>query len=137
MVAAERLLSRSTPDTDPPASLESGETVPLQDDMELSDLVETEGLPVTAPSASPSHTQQSLRPHLRRITLFTFGLVAGEVGSGISIGYATTALSWNSDTGGLAVPPIDAVLSYFVRLMGKSRERPSSTCGSAANACTF
>lgn len=127
MVAAERLLSRSTTaDADPPASLESGEAIPLQDDMELSDLEGTEGLPMTAPSTSPSHMPQSLRPHLRRITLFTFGLVAGEVGSGISIGYATTALSWNSDAGGLAMPPLDAVLSYFVRLMGKSRERCSS-----------
>ncbi len=125
MVAAERIASRSTPDANPPGGAEP-EAVPLHDDMELADLEEAEGLPVTAPSASPSHTTQSLKPHLRRITLFTFGLVAGEVGSGISIGYAATALSWNSDAGGLAMPPLDAVLSYFVRLMGKSRQSRSS-----------
>ncbi|PIL30736.1 hypothetical protein GSI_06904 [Ganoderma sinense ZZ0214-1] len=119
MVAAERLLSRNTADADPASGLESGETVRLQDDMELTDVEETEGLPATASSTPPSHPPQSLRPHFRRITLFTFGLVAGQIGSGISIGYAATALSWDSDAGGLAMPPLDAVLSYFVRLMGK------------------
>ena len=123
MLAAERALSRSTAGPDPPSS--DPEAVPLQDDMELTDLEQSEGLPVTTqPSSQPApHPAQSLKPHLRRISLFTFGLVAAKVGTGISVGYAATALSWNSDTGGLAMPPLDAILSYLVRLIGKGRER--------------
>ncbi|KAI1790457.1 hypothetical protein LXA43DRAFT_1182491 [Ganoderma leucocontextum] len=118
MLVAERGLSHSTVDASPPGGPEP-ETVPLQDDMELRELEDTEGLPVTTQSPSTSQTTQCLRPHLRRVYLFTFGLVAGEVGTGISIGYATTALSWNSDTGGLAMPSFDAAVSHFVRLLGK------------------
>ncbi|KAI1781771.1 hypothetical protein LXA43DRAFT_1054835 [Ganoderma leucocontextum] len=122
MLVVERRLSSRMLGANPFTGLESNtspaQTVAAQDGMELRERQQTED---TASHPSPaSHTTRSFGPHQRRIYLFTFALVIGEISSGINIGYAATALPQKPDNGApVDLPSLGLLTKHLLELVGK------------------
>lgn len=103
MFVAERRLSSRTLNTTPPAGLDSNAspsspTIAAPDDMELEKQLQAEDM--GAQTAPASRSVRALAPHQRRVYLFTFAFVVGEIVAGITVGRRAMAPPWKPDNAG-------------------------------------